>query len=260
VTASGSSGGSFWGTPPGSSAEPFGRYAAGVSDDPTTKREGRWLRPDRMEAFSDGVFAIAITLLVLDLVVPEIEGDVGHALVDQWPTYLAYFVSFASIGAAWILHSVVTDHLDRVDSIVLRLNLLPLFVVSILPFTTRMLGEYLHDADAERIGVTIYVLAMSAMGSVVWRYAVAQRLIKADRSEEQVRAMTTKLTPSLGFYAGRDRDRPARADRRGVPVPGDRALPADPVPCDRAARPQTRPTAVRPNLSRSAPATHRRSA
>ncbi len=158
-----------------------------------------------MEAFSDGVFAIAITLLVLDLVVPEVqEGDVGRALVDQWPIYLAYFVSFASIGAAWIHHSAITEHLDRVDPIVLRLNLLLLFVVSLLPFTTKMLGEYLHEADAERLGVTIYglnLLAMSAMGSILWRHAVAQLLIKADRSEDAVRAMTRKLDPSLGFYA-----------------------------------------------------------
>jgi uncharacterized membrane protein len=158
-----------------------------------------------MEAFSDGVFAITITLLVLDLVVPEIEeGDAGHALIEQWPMYLTYFVSFASIGAAWMVHSAITEQLDHVDPIELRLNLLLLFVVSVLPFTTKMMGEYLADADAERIGVTIYglnLLAMSAMGSVVWRYAAAQRLIKADRSEEEVRAMTTKLNPSLGFYA-----------------------------------------------------------
>ena len=59
-----------------------------------------------MEAFSDGVFAIAITLLVLDLVAPSVsEGTVSRALIDQWPVYLAYLVSFASIGAAWVSHS-----------------------------------------------------------------------------------------------------------------------------------------------------------
>ncbi len=75
---------------------------------PAGRPPGFNLRTGRMEAFSDGVFAIAITLLVLDLVVPEASGgDVGDALPDQWPIYLGYVVSFASIGASWLAHSVI---------------------------------------------------------------------------------------------------------------------------------------------------------
>ncbi len=101
-----------------------------------------------MEAFSDGVFAIAITLLVLDLAVPELgqKEGVGHVLLDQWPLYAAYLVSFASVGAVWIAHSTITDHLERVDSVLLRLNLLLLFFVSVLPFPTKMLAEYIRDS------------------------------------------------------------------------------------------------------------------
>ena len=109
-----------------------------------------------MEAFSDGVFSIAITLLVLDLVAPSVTGgSVGRRLIDEWPTYLAYLVSFASIGAAWLSHSTITEYLDRADSVLLRLNLLLLLFVSVLPFPTRMLGEYLRETGAERIAVTV---------------------------------------------------------------------------------------------------------
>ena len=157
-----------------------------------------------MEAFSDGVFAIAITLLVLDLAVPETGNGVGHALLDQWPLYTAYLVSFASVGAVWIAHSTITNHLERVDSVLLRLNLLLLFFVSVLPFPTKMLAEFMGDFGPERIAVTIYglnLLAMSAMTSVVWRHAVAKGCSRASIPEEEVQEVTKKLTPSLGFYA-----------------------------------------------------------
>jgi uncharacterized membrane protein len=157
-----------------------------------------------MEAFSDGVFAIAITLLVLELRVPPLEGgSVWEGLLDEWPSYLAYLVSFASIGAAWVEHSAITEHLERVDSLLLRLNLLLLFFVSVLPFATRMIGEYAEDLDAERIAVTLYginLFAISAMTSVVWRHAVAGRLIHADLPRDRVREVTAKLHPGLGFY------------------------------------------------------------
>ena len=157
-----------------------------------------------MEAFSDGVFAIAITLLVLDLAVPETGSGVGHALLDQWPLYTAYLVSFASVGAVWIAHSTITNHLERVDSVLLRLNLLLLFFVSVVPFSTKMLADYMGDFGPERIAVTIYgfnLLAMSAMTSVVWRHAVAEGMLSSEHPEDEVREVTKKLTPSLGFYA-----------------------------------------------------------
>ena len=133
---------------------PEDRYLRPVSNDPPAENDRRWLRPARMEAFSDGVFAIAITLLVLDLSVPQPGGRVEHELLDQWPLYAAYLVSFASVGAAWIAHSTVADHLERVDSVLLRLNLLLLFFVSVLPFPTKMLAEYIRGYGPERMAVT----------------------------------------------------------------------------------------------------------
>jgi TMEM175 potassium channel family protein len=120
-----------------------------------------------MEAFSDGVFAIAITLLVLELTVPPVTEHGTLRLVWlRWPEYLAYLVRFASIGSAWLAHSMITEHLDRTDSILLRINLLLLFAVSLLPFPTRMLGEYVHVLDAERVAVTIYGLNLVAIAAL----------------------------------------------------------------------------------------------
>ena len=159
------------------------------------------LRTSRMEAFSDGIFAIASTLLVLDLVVPAASlPDVGKRLLEQWPIYLAYLVSFATIGQAWLAHSVITEYLDRADSILLRLNLVLLFFVSVLPYPTHMLAEYFSVENAERIAVTVYglnLLAINGFTSILWHYAVKEHLVRQDNSEADVRALTSKLDPSL---------------------------------------------------------------
>lgn len=157
-----------------------------------------------MEAFSDGVFAIAITLLILEIAVPAgSEDDLLGALGDQWPSYLAYLVSFATIGAVWFAHTVITEYLDHADSVLVRLNLLLLLVVSFLPFPTKLLAEYVHESDAERIAVTVYginlMLAMS-MVAVTWRYAVREHLVNPDLGDEDVKVLTKRLTPTLGIY------------------------------------------------------------
>ena len=172
--------------------------------DPPDRRRRFSLRTSRMEALSDGIFAIAGTLLVLDLAVPAVRSDVTHKLVEQWPTYLAYLVSFATIGNAWLNHSVITEYLERADAILLRLNLVLLFFVSVLPYPTHMLAEYLSSENAERIAVTVYglnLLAIGAFTSLVWHYAVAEHLVSRDNKEEEVRAISRKLDPSLASDA-----------------------------------------------------------
>jgi uncharacterized membrane protein len=172
---------------------------------PADRRRVLSLRTSRMEAFSDGIFAIASTLLVLDLAIPAAsQPDVGQRLLDQWPIYLAYLVSFATIGQAWLGHSVITEYLDRADSILLCLNLVLLFFVSVLPYPTHMLAEYFSSENAERIAVTVYginLLAINAFISIVWHYAAAEHLVRRDNSEADVRALTSKLDPSLVSYA-----------------------------------------------------------
>ncbi|HEY7269258.1 MAG TPA: TMEM175 family protein [Dehalococcoidia bacterium] len=157
-----------------------------------------------MEAFSDGVFAIAITLLVLDLAVPNLSNyAVLDGLVKQWPAYLAYVVSFAAIGGAWISHTTITEYLESANALLLRLNLLLLFFVSIMPFPTHMLITYGLSSNAERLAVTLYglnLLAISAITILLWRYAVAEQFIKRDTPEDAVRGVTAKLQPSIAFY------------------------------------------------------------
>ena len=172
---------------------------------PADRRRVLSLRTSRMEAFSDGIFAIASTLLVLDLAIPAASlPDVGQRLLDQWPIYLAYLVSFATIGQAWLGHSVITEYLDRADSILLRLNLVLLLFVSVLPYPTHMLAEYFSSDNAERVAVTVYglnLLAINGFISVLWHYAVAEHLVRRDNSEADARSLTSKLDPSLVSYA-----------------------------------------------------------
>lgn len=157
-----------------------------------------------MEAFSDGVFAIAITLLVLDIGVPEGSGrDLLGAVGAQWPSYLAYLVSFSTIGAVWLVHSVITEYLDRVTPALIRVNLLLLMVVSVLPFPTRLLADYIGDLDARRVAATIYgvnLLVVAVVVSLLWRYALSQRLIRSDMADASVKLITKRLTPGLAGY------------------------------------------------------------
>jgi uncharacterized membrane protein len=119
----------------------------------------RQIRTQRLEAFSDGVFVIAVTLLVLEIAVPVgSQRDLLGAFLNQWPSYLAYVVSFSTIGALWLEHSLITEYLEQADAILVRLNLLLLLIVSFLPFPTRLLAAYLSSEDAEKVAVTIYGL------------------------------------------------------------------------------------------------------
>jgi uncharacterized membrane protein len=110
----------------------------------------------RMEAFSDGVLAIAITLLVLDVAIRP-PGPPLHQFLRGWPSYLAYLVSFLTIGGAWIAHHGLTNSLDRVDRIFLRLNLLFLLAVSFLPFPTRLVADALDKTTSwQRVAAVVY--------------------------------------------------------------------------------------------------------
>lgn len=132
-----------------------------ASDERSARRPGALSR-DRMEAFSDGVLAIAITLLVLDLAVRP-PGTPLEQFLNAWPSYLAYVVSFLTIGAAWIAHNALTDRLDHADVLLLRLNLLFLLVVAFLPFPTRLVADAIDDGDAERVAVVVYGLTLLAI-------------------------------------------------------------------------------------------------
>jgi len=135
-----------------------------------------------MEAFSDGVFSIAATLLVLDIAVHP-PGTLEDQLLHAWPAYFAYLISFFTIGLAWLGHAAITDRLERADSIFLRLNLLLLLVVAFLPFPTALVAEALLDATNERVAVTIYgvsLLAIRLLGVALGSYAKHEHLYKPE--------------------------------------------------------------------------------
>ena len=104
----------------------------------------------RLEAFSDGVFAVAITLLVIDLAVPERgHGLLGRQLASHWPSFAAYGVSFLTIGIIWVNHHGMFRNFAHVDRTLLFLNLLLLFFVVTIPFATAMMAAYLRDGGAD---------------------------------------------------------------------------------------------------------------
>jgi uncharacterized membrane protein len=160
----------------------------------------------RLEALSDGVFAVAITLLALDLGIPATSHSQQHlldAIGDEWPAYLGYVVSFATIGALWLGHNAITDYLERANVTLLRLNLLVLLFVSFLPFPTRLLAEYVSKDTAERVAATVYglsLLASSAVLSLFWRYARHAGLVRPGASDEEITVLTHRLSPSLIGY------------------------------------------------------------
>lgn len=120
----------------------------------------------RLEAFSDGVMAVAITLLVLDLHVnPNSSQSLGQQLVTEWPSFVAFLVSFLVIGVIWVNHHAVIRRADHVDRLLLFYNLLLLLFVTIMPFTTATLAGYLAHGSAQdvRVAVLLYGGAMTGM-------------------------------------------------------------------------------------------------
>jgi len=163
-------------------------------------------RTARLEAFSDGIFAFAITLLVLDLAIPAASHSERHILDEVghgWPGYLGYVVSFSTIGALWLGHSAVTEYLDHADVTLMRLNLLLLLFVSFLPFPTRLISDYVDTDQGERVAVTFYgvtLLVTATLLSLLWRYARHAGLVRPDARDQEITLLTRRLTPGIGGY------------------------------------------------------------
>jgi uncharacterized membrane protein len=130
----------------------------------------------RIEAFSDGVFAIAATLLVLELKVPHVEpGELGGTLLGNWPSYATYVVSFLGIGIIWVNHHAVLERIRKVDRPLLFLNLVFLMAVAVIPFPTALLADYLKAGHDEHLAAAVYGGSMTLMGVTfgsIWAYAV----------------------------------------------------------------------------------------
>ncbi|MEE4276577.1 MAG: TMEM175 family protein [Thermoleophilia bacterium] len=149
--------------------------------------DGRLLPTNRLEAFSDGVFAIAITLLVLELHVPAPDEPLAAALTSEWPAYLGYFVSFAFIGGSWVAHNDLTRLIKAADAAFLRLNLLFLLFVSLLPFSTSLMATHLGDTG-ERLAVVLFGLNLTLaalMIDVLLGHAVRTEGLADDAVDEE---------------------------------------------------------------------------
>jgi uncharacterized membrane protein len=132
------------------------------------------VQTNRVEAFSDGVIAIAITLLILEIGVPHVKGDrLLDALAHEWPSYAAYVVSFVTIGIMWVNHHALFDHVRTVDRGLLFVNLFLLLAIAFIPFPTALLAAYLRDSDGGRAAAVVYCLTYLIVGLgyvALWRY------------------------------------------------------------------------------------------
>ena len=169
---------------------------------PDTPPGRRVLSKDRMEGFSDGVFGFAATLLVLDITLRP-PGTALQQVLHAWPFYLAYVVSFLTIGGAWLLHTALTDQFTRTDSIFLRLNLLVLLVVVFLPFPTGLVADALHKTGDERVYVTLYgltLLAIRLLGFALDAYARHEHLYSPKGEGEELHSTQRKFLPVVIGY------------------------------------------------------------
>ena len=147
----------------------------------------------RLEAFSDGVLAVAITLLVLDLHVNPEQGSIPNQLITHWTSYAAYGISFIVIGVIWINHHALLAQLVVVDRVILIQNLILLMFVTTMPFTTATLADYVaaNDSDA-RWAVLLY--GMSNIGMAVGFTAMFAHMIHGN-------LLVTPIDPVLGKRA-----------------------------------------------------------
>ncbi|HEY3725884.1 MAG TPA: TMEM175 family protein [Solirubrobacteraceae bacterium] len=120
---------------------------------------------NRLESFSDGVIAVAITLLVLGITVPSpgSRESLGHALLSKWPEYAAYATSFLTIGIIWINHHAMISRLRQADHSILILNLLLLMTIGILPFATNLMATYLRQSHGQALAAAVYSGAFLVM-------------------------------------------------------------------------------------------------
>jgi TMEM175 potassium channel family protein len=155
----------------------------------------------RLETFSDGVFAIAATLLILD--VHRAGGSVAHGLVHAWPAYTTYAISFLTIGIICVNHHTVMQQIGRVDRTFLFINVVFLMIVAFSPYPTRVMASTLRDgsrAGAFAYGLTFTLMALSY--GAMWFYAaVGKRLIRPDADPRVVSGISRSFAPGSVIYA-----------------------------------------------------------
>lgn len=162
----------------------------------------------RTEAFSDGVFAIAITLLVLDIKVPALEslaenGGLVRALLNQWPVYLAFMISFVNLLIIWVCHHNIFSLIRKTDGNFLYINGFLLLTVTVFPFTSSLLGEYIGTEYAS-LAAAIFaaIIFFNCLSfNMLWNYVAGRRhLLIRDVAPEVIREIRNNGFIGLPFY------------------------------------------------------------
>jgi uncharacterized membrane protein len=161
----------------------------------------------RLETFADGVFAIAATLLILnvDAQVSDVHHHLGSRLLHIWPSYLAYAVSFVTIGIMWVNHHTVMSQIDRIDRRFLLATVGLLLCIAFVPFPTRLVAEHIRGEGARDAALTygFTMVTTAIMFSVTWFYASrGQRLLRADANPEVVSGISRSYLPGPWIYLG----------------------------------------------------------
>jgi uncharacterized membrane protein len=158
----------------------------------------------RLEAFSDGVFAIAITLLIFGIRAPTQTDHLLLRLLDLWPSYLGYVLSFLLIGLLWANHHVMFEHIERTDRGLMFLNTILLLVVAFVPFGTTILASTFRTGDGQPVAVALYGLVMVLAGllfNAIWRHAHRAGLMDEYVTDAGVRRMTRRILLGPAMYA-----------------------------------------------------------
>jgi uncharacterized membrane protein len=157
---------------------------------------------NRLEAFADGVFAIAATLLILNVAVIETR-PVGGELLRIWASYVAYAVSFVTIGIIWVNHHTVMHQIARVDRTFLVINILFLMVIAFIPFPTRLLAVYVttDQAEAAALAYGITLTLTAVLFNVLWWYAaIGRRLLRQDADQKVIDGISRSYLPGPPLY------------------------------------------------------------
>ncbi len=165
------------------------------------------LTTHRIESFSDGVFAIAITLLVLEIKVPPLSGngrDLASELLRLWPSYFAYVFSFVMIGIHWVQHHYVFKLYERSDHNFTLLNGLYLMCISFVPFPTGVLARYVADPVVRKTAIVFYAVGLFLPASayvLVWLYATHNhRLVHRNLDDGFISALTRRYLLTIALY------------------------------------------------------------
>jgi uncharacterized membrane protein len=168
----------------------------------------------RLETFADGVMAIAITLLILEVKVPHVEGGaLWSALAHEWPSYAGFLVSFLTIGIIWVNHHHMFKLIGRSTHAFLLLNVVFLMMICILPWPTALVADYIRDPDGRVVATVVYggvMTSVAVMFNLVWRYASTNsRLLVTRLPDDLLRKMTRNYlagpvvygtATALGFF------------------------------------------------------------